>query len=253
MCRPGESRRLRREGCAPCLENQYQPIENNDKNCINCQTCDENSGSKEILKCSPTMNTQCKCRDGFVPNKKDPGSCKCAKGSELFKTEKKCVKCQEGYFNADAGMECKKWTDCGLMGVKIHGSSELDVVCNDNLGDSQISITPKLALSAVRVKQTTSSTSATVPTTFPPTSTSALGPSSTLQPYNDRSSGHVFALVPVLLLLLLLMSLSPLFCKKIVQNCKKKFTKADTPCHKPVEESGHSCHSSLVKSCQGQP
>ncbi|KAJ8360750.1 hypothetical protein SKAU_G00172750 [Synaphobranchus kaupii] len=62
--------------------------------------------------------------------------------------------------------------------------------------------------------------------------------------------GYAIAFPPVLLLILL----SPVIFKQIIvpfiQYNKKK---ADTPCRRPVEESGDSSHSSLVKSCQGQP
>ncbi|KAI1890808.1 hypothetical protein AGOR_G00157430 [Albula goreensis] len=257
-CPKGKKNAYNKEGCVPCPVDQYMDMPNYKQFCMNCRTCNEKTGSEIASRCTAIKNSECRCRQGFVPNEEDKSSCKCAAGSELVFKEKEptCVICQDGFFNDVAGKNCRKWSECGVNGVKISGSHKSDVECHSGPGDDHTPTISKPASALVQDEKHTTM-SVVIPTTsavFSSTasSTSTLSVSPTIQSGNDRLPGYVLALLPVLLLILVF----PLFCKKIVipsiQNFKEKLTTAAQPCRRPVEESGDS-RSSLVKSCQGRP
>ncbi|KAJ8258861.1 hypothetical protein COCON_G00178730 [Conger conger] len=249
ICKAGEMKEHNSGNCIPCLDLQYQSTPNKESFCRTCGTCFEEMGSELISKCTKTANTKCQCRKGFVP-KRGSSSCKCDKGSELDDTRKNCRRCPAGYFNTEAGKKCTPWTDCGKQGVKTNGSHQQNVVCHEGPWTSAPAREGKHLSAPVAVPMTPPLTATTpTPPAFPFTTSVSIR---TTRPpgHNSGFPGYTIAVPPVLLLILL----SPIICKKLIipfiQNYKKK---ADTPCRRPVEESGDSSRSSLVKSSLGQP
>ncbi|KAJ8260201.1 hypothetical protein GJAV_G00178250 [Gymnothorax javanicus] len=253
-CPAGQMIEYNSQKCVPCPSYGFQTKPNPETFCEHCRTCDEETGSMLLSKCTTTSNAKCKCREGFVAREEDNSSCRCDRGSALNATEKKCLRCPNGYFNPEAGKECRPWTDCGTRGVRIDGSHESDVVCHDDSETNRPYATKDPVSMPVTVATTPPVTTFPSPSITPTTSTSispSLSLSTTIPPVESSGFlGFAIAIPPLIILILL----CPIICKKIIspfmRNYKKK---ADTPCRKPIEESGESSRSSLVKSCQGQP
>ncbi|KAG7477572.1 hypothetical protein MATL_G00071090 [Megalops atlanticus] len=252
-CPSGQRRKYNSEKCEFCIEGlQYQPLPNQDF-CKNCLTCDDRKGSEIVSPCTRTTNTICRCRKGFVRRGKDESSCKCEKGSGLVKAGKECHKCPPGTFTSADDSICQKWTACGQRGEKTLGTSVSDAVCNEGPEDLWMSSAP--TPSPATTSTTTTATVANSATTSPAsTPASTRSPSATRKPINTSYS---IELTFYAIGLLLLMPLSALSCVRVVipgiRNYKRHIIRADMACRKPVEESGDSSRSSLVKSSQGRP
>ncbi|XP_071751357.1 uncharacterized protein LOC139908531 [Centroberyx gerrardi] len=247
--------------CEPCPDDQYQPVENDSQECLACTQCDEETGSEVESTCSKIRDTKCRCRPGFVNWENDPASCKCDKGSGLQNTGRssECHKCEDGFFSNNIDLSCRKWKEC-KSGVKYNGTKISDVVCSDELSrttpDAASPTTKSASLSthymsrAPDVKTQTQELPQHRPTAFIPglvVPTEDTGrPFTPNTPNNNEVSLLLaFGIVGLLILTMVTCKLNIIPC---IQSCKKPAVKAqESVCRRPVEESGDSSRSSLVK------
>ncbi|XP_029550687.1 tumor necrosis factor receptor superfamily member 4 isoform X1 [Salmo trutta] len=254
-CKKGERRsRSRRNSCEPCPDGNFQAVPNESQQCQPCSSCDENSGSEVISLCTKTSNAICQCRDGFTNSVKDSTICKCAMGSGLDKSGiiHKCRECEHGFFTTKKDSTCAKWREC-RSGVKNPGTTTSDVICNEESesdGKTLPSMQPTspsgsiqtVSKSLIQNQSQGSSRHPDVPTVTP----ALAGPKSSMPDY-----GKVMPLIGIVLLLTFL--LTAVTCNLVIIPCIKNYknpgvkTAQDSMCRRPVEESGDSSLSSLVK------
>ncbi|XP_015192376.1 tumor necrosis factor receptor superfamily member 4 isoform X2 [Lepisosteus oculatus] len=248
LCQPGEKRSYEQDGCVPCQDDRYQPKPNHSKTCLKCSVCNKNKGSEEVSPCTRTRNAICKCLPGFASRDSNNETCTCQKGYEMDAKEKSCVPCKDGFYSTD-GEKCIKWTECGTKQVRVEGSREADVVCGDDPSAPKSSPgTPVPGLSG----QSHSTDISTVGASSAP-GRSATTPRAGAA--SDFKLGLMLAFfISSLVLLVIVITTS---CKLVIWPCikkkKKLFINPDGSCRRPVEESGDSSRSSLVKSNQGKP
>ncbi|XP_035651880.1 tumor necrosis factor receptor superfamily member 4 isoform X2 [Oncorhynchus keta] len=254
-CKIGERiSRGKKEQCEPCPDENFQAVPNESLQCQPCYSCNESSGSEVISKCTKTSNAKCQCRGGFTNRDKDSTICKCAVGSGLDRSGiiLKCRECEHGFFTTDKDSTCAKWREC-KSGVKTSGTTMADVVCNEESesdGKTLPSMQPTspsgsiqtVSKSLIQNQSQGSSRHPDVPTLTP----AVTGPKSTTADY-----GQVMPLIGIVLLLTFL--LTAVTCNLVIIPCIKNYknpgvkTAQDSMCRRPVEESGDSSLSSLVK------
>ncbi|XP_041743455.1 tumor necrosis factor receptor superfamily member 4 isoform X1 [Coregonus clupeaformis] len=239
--------------CEPCPENHYQAVPNRSQNCVICTSCLNNS--ELISECTKTSDTTCQCRTGFIRRNDQSSICKCAKGSGLDPSGFKCSECQAGFFTTKIDSKCVNWREC-KSGVRIPGNSTSDVICNDN-SETEGKTLPSThttfpsgsiqTFSKSLIQSQGSSPHPNVPTFAPaPTIKVTKGPK-----FSTADFGQVMTLFGTVLLLTFL--LTAVTYKLVIIPCIKNHkkpavrTSQDSMCRRPVEESGDSSLSSLVK------
>ncbi|KAJ7998464.1 hypothetical protein DPEC_G00205210 [Dallia pectoralis] len=245
-CKEGERINLKSgKRCEPCPEKSFHKGPNNSQQCQPCTICRENSGSKVIKECSKTSNALCQCATGFVPRDTVSAICRCPEGSGLVSSD--CLPCQSGFFTATMDSTCVKWKEC-RSGVKIRGNNTSDVICNDDPESNGTKPTPIHPTPPTVSTQTVS----TLTTPHPNISSVAhLSAITTKAPKSTVKYEKVTLIVVVQLLTVLLTAVT---CKLIGNYCIKDYknptfqTAQESLCRKPVEESGDSSLSFLVKS-----
>ncbi|KTF91010.1 hypothetical protein cypCar_00028202 [Cyprinus carpio] len=108
-CPPGQRLNYNTKICEACPLEQYSSKPGTHFACQNCNKCEK--GSEELSACTPTSDTQCKCKTGFIPIyplKED--MCTCEKGSGIDERGI-CKKCQNGFFTDKHDSFCKKWRE----------------------------------------------------------------------------------------------------------------------------------------------
>ncbi|KAM4612564.1 uncharacterized protein ACJ7VT_010828 [Polymixia lowei] len=234
-----------------CPKAQYKLTENG--SCKPCTNCNEKSGSEVAEKCSTMSNTKCQCRQGFIQREANSATCKCNAGHILKRTGNllECHECPHGHFTSKKST-CVKWKECKTSGVKVNGTKNSDAICNEDL-DSR---TPAATLP----KSNKSASSTTHYTTrymshnmdhtkglhqLRTTDHSNVSPSSPKTDNMIMSFVLAFGIVGLLILI-------TVTCKWILIPSIKSYEKPaakpkDPECRSPVEESGDSSCSSLVK------
>ncbi|XP_066546807.1 tumor necrosis factor receptor superfamily member 4 [Amia ocellicauda] len=243
-CSPGYRKVYTKDNCEKCPKGQYQPNHTTSYNCITCSVCNIKSGSREVSQCTDKADAKCECHEGFVSDDPMKETCKCEAGHVLNKEGNTCKRCPDGHFTS-AG-ECVKWTNCGERGVKTPGSGTADAICHDDWVQPPSSSTASLS-------PPRNSTSMPAPGPTSATSTTPARAHSTEAPAAYKLDMTVALFVGCIVLLIIMMASS---CKLFIWPCLRKRTsigKKDNKCSRPVEESGDSSRSSLVKSSQGIP
>ncbi|XP_024294041.1 tumor necrosis factor receptor superfamily member 10C-like isoform X1 [Oncorhynchus tshawytscha] len=253
-CKKGEmiSRRKGRF-CDPCPERQYQAGPNRSQRCEPCTDCLENS--ELISECTKTSNAICQCRTGFIRRNDESSLCKCAKGSGLDTSGLICRECKEGSFSTKMDSKCVKWREC-RSGVRILGSVTSDVTCNENSEPEGKALSSTHTTSPSGSIQTFSKSLIQSQRSSPHPDVPTLTPAPTIKvtkspKFSTADFGQVMTLVGIVLLLTFL--LTTVTCKLITIPCIKNHKKPavrksqDSMCRRPVEESGDSSFSSLVK------
>ncbi|XP_041749045.1 tumor necrosis factor receptor superfamily member 4 [Coregonus clupeaformis] len=257
QCKKGEriSRsRHNKELCEPCPDESFQAVPNESQQCQPCHSCVEDTGSEVISKCSKTSDVICQCRRGFTNRVKDSSRCKCATGSGLDTSGiiPVCRECEHGFFTTGMDSTCAKWREC-RSGVKIPGTTMSDVICNEESepeGKTLPSMQPTspsgsiqtLSKSLIQNQSQGSSPHPNVPTVTP----ALTGHKSSTADYSQ-----VMTLIGIVLLLTFLLTAVTynLVIIPCINNYKNPVvrTAQDSMCRRPVEESGDSSLSSLVK------
>uniref|UniRef100_A0A4W5PRK2 Si:ch73-361p23.3 n=1 Tax=Hucho hucho TaxID=62062 RepID=A0A4W5PRK2_9TELE len=254
-CKIGERISLSRrnkEQCEPCPDGYFQAVPNESQKCQPCNSCNEKSWSEVKSKCSKTSNAVCQCRGGFTNRDKDSTICKCAVGSGLNTSGiiPACRECEHGFFTANIDSTCAKWRECN-SGVKNPGNTTSDVICNEESDGKTLPsmqpTSPSGSIQAVSKSLIQNQSQGSSPHPDVPTVTPALtGPKSSTADY-----GQVMTLIGIVLLLTFL--LTAVTCNLVIIPCIKNYknpavrTAQGSMCRKPVEESGDSSLSSLVK------
>ncbi|XP_028969917.1 tumor necrosis factor receptor superfamily member 10C isoform X2 [Esox lucius] len=249
-CKEGERMSRQNRGCEPCPENYFSNRPNDSQQCQPCTKCKVDRGSKVVINCSKTSDTICQCRSGFISRDSVSSICKCPEGSGLEQSgsEKVCHPCPQGSFTARYDSECVPWKTC-RSGVKTVGNKTSDVICNDDPESNGTKFPPIHPTSPTASPQTVSTMTTPHPTaaSVTPVITSE-GPKA---PKSTENYENVITLIGVVLLLTVL--LTAVTCKLIIIPCIKDYknptiiTAQESLCRKPVEESGDSSLSSLVK------
>ncbi|XP_034724741.1 tumor necrosis factor receptor superfamily member 1B isoform X2 [Etheostoma cragini] len=238
-----------RYGCEFCPEGNYQPVENESQYCKPCTRCDDKKGSVVKEECTKVSNRKCQCRGEFVPSESDFSICKCDVGFGLNNNE--CSKCDDGYFNTQINLPCKKWKEC-KSGVKIPGTRTSNVICNPALkpGDTtpptseknvslitrSTSKDPLEGAHTQRMHSTITTAAATAharPSRDPPSDT-----------------GNYIGMTLLIFGIIGLLVLTAVTCKLHITAQPAVLPKNDSLCRRPVEESGDGSLSSL-KLCPG--
>ncbi|XP_013989210.1 tumor necrosis factor receptor superfamily member 10C [Salmo salar] len=252
-CKKGEMISRRKEGlCDPCPERQYQAGPNRSQQCEPCTFCLENS--EFISECTKTSNAICQCRTGFIRRNDESSICKCAKGSGLDTSGLICRECEEGSFTTKLDSKCVKWREC-RSGVRIPGNATSDVICNDNSEPEGKTLSSTHTTSSGSI-QTFSKSLIQSQRSSPHPDVPTLTPAPTIKvtkspKFSTADFGQVMTLMGTVLLLTFL--LTTVTCKLIIIPCIKNHkkpavrTSQDSMCRRPVEESGDSSSSSLVK------
>ncbi|XP_029908119.1 tumor necrosis factor receptor superfamily member 4 [Myripristis murdjan] len=247
--------------CESCPHDQYQDEENLTNNCRPCTRCNPERGSEEELRCLKTRDTKCRCRQGFIPFAKDFTICKCNRGFGLIKKGNipECRECEDGFFNKDVSdLPCRKWAEC-KTGVKVNGTKTSDVICNVKSSSSS----PVMVPTTTNKRDTLSTHYTSRPPNVnkpsqvsPPTSSTTSTPllsvitKTTRRPFTpttDNSGMSVlfaFGIVGLLILVTVTCKLNIIPC---IQSYKKQKGRRSELVSRPVEESGDSSNSSLVK------
>ncbi|XP_053171512.1 uncharacterized protein si:ch73-361p23.3 [Scomber japonicus] len=255
--------RVKANDCEACPNGHFQPVENKSKRCQVCTVCDKKAGIT-VRECTALTNTECKCRDGFLPWVNDPTSCYCPNGSGLNGEE--CSKCENGYFSQTIDSRCQKWKEC-KSGVSVSGTDTSDVICKSDT-DSTTAPTSNKITSGIKhllsqrphegaktqeINQgpTTTTTASTTTTTATLTSTSSTKVNPGHPPDTDNHIGMTLLIFGIIGLLVL----TAVTCKLHITLCEQRKPAVQTNdplCRRPVEESGDDSLSSL-KLNPGEP
>ncbi|XP_024294048.1 tumor necrosis factor receptor superfamily member 1B-like isoform X2 [Oncorhynchus tshawytscha] len=211
--------------------------------------------SELISECTKTSNAICQCRTGFIRRNDESSLCKCAKGSGLDTSGLICRECKEGSFSTKMDSKCVKWREC-RSGVRILGSVTSDVTCNENSEPEGKALSSTHTTSPSGSIQTFSKSLIQSQRSSPHPDVPTLTPAPTIKvtkspKFSTADFGQVMTLVGIVLLLTFL--LTTVTCKLITIPCIKNHKKPavrksqDSMCRRPVEESGDSSFSSLVK------
>lgn len=253
-CSEGQRIELGKLKCITCPEMTYQSKPNYSNDCQPCTKCKSKFWSMKVKECSRTHDTICKCTKGFVSMDEKYSACKCNTGSGLNHIpEMTCQKCEDGFFTSEKNKACVKWKECKKSGIKVNGTTTSDVVCNDESESKTLPIlspTPPLATETMPPITQTQRETLPLGVTSP-----AFTP--TITPDTDHRFG-ILALISTSCFGLALLPLACLIYKctvcLCVQNYKRPLIKATQDSwRRPVEESGDSNLSSLVKSSTGDP
>ncbi|XP_056109708.1 tumor necrosis factor receptor superfamily member 9 [Rhinichthys klamathensis goyatoka] len=217
--------------CVACQENRYNPKSGPNVHCKLCSEC--GNGSKVVVKCTPTTDIRCQCKEGFTPINQKKENCVCKKGSEVDKRGETCSECRKGYFSDKDDSTCQKWREC-KSGIEILGTSTSDAVCKNP--SEEVTEAPKVYATSLK---TTSLKTTTISSAAPSRTTAS-------SPTKDRF--YSLWLVMLCAGILLLSGLLYHKCKVTycIHNRKKVDSRKDSVCRKPVEESGEKCLSLLV-------
>uniref|UniRef100_A0A8C2KM74 Si:ch73-361p23.3 n=1 Tax=Cyprinus carpio TaxID=7962 RepID=A0A8C2KM74_CYPCA len=149
-CPPGQRLNYNTKICEACPLEQYSSKPGTHFACQNCNKCEK--GSEELSACTPTSDTQCKCKTGFIPIyplKED--MCTCEKGSGIDERGI-CKKCQNGFFTDKHDSFCKKWREC-KSGINIQGTTTSDAVCKN--ASEEVTEAPKAHTTSTATSTTT--------------------------------------------------------------------------------------------------
>ncbi|KAK0135908.1 Tumor necrosis factor receptor superfamily member 4 [Merluccius polli] len=118
--------------CEECPDDQYQPKENDSKQCETCTICSRKSGSAIQSICTKTSDTVCQCRQGFSPREEDSATCKCEVGSgKKMNVPPECRTCENGFYSSKIDSPCLAWTKCKQNKVRFTGNNTSDAVCDE--------------------------------------------------------------------------------------------------------------------------
>uniref|UniRef100_A0A4W5P3I1 Si:ch73-361p23.3 n=1 Tax=Hucho hucho TaxID=62062 RepID=A0A4W5P3I1_9TELE len=252
-CKKGEMINIRNGRlCDPCRENHYQAVPNRSQKCELCTSCRENS--ELISKCTKTSNTICQCRTGFIRRDVESSICKCDEGSGVDTSGLICRECKNGSFTTKMDSKCVKWREC-RSGVRIPGNATSDVICNDNSEPEGKTLPSTHTTSPSGSIQTFSKSLIQSQRSSPHPDVPTLAPAPTIKvtkspKFSTADFGQVMTLMGTVLLLTFL--LTTVTCKLVIIPCIKNHKKpavrtSQDSCRRPVEESGDSSFSSLVK------
>ncbi|KAL0978731.1 hypothetical protein UPYG_G00174410 [Umbra pygmaea] len=252
-CKKGERRRQNK--CEECPDSSFQDTPSESRHCSPCTSCKKDKGSEFKTPCLKTTDATCQCRSGFRPMDSASSMCKCHIGSGLDQSGNICQPCKDGFFTTTPDSKCVKWQEC-RNGVKIPGSNTSDVVCKNEAEFIHPTSTSG-TIRTVSIQQTQGltqqPTTQYVSTTQVQTQGSAVTPAPTTTTRSDvQSYNNVKTLIGVVLLFTIL--LIAVICSPVVIFCIKDYKKPtiktakDSLCRRPVEESGDSSLSSIVKS-----
>lgn len=221
-CSAGQRLNYNTNKCEKCPANQFSLSPGISHVCQNCNTC--RRGSIVFKACTPTSDTQCKCKEGFTPiNRFSEEICVCEKGSGIDERGI-CRKCEPGYFTDKRGSVCKRWREC-QSGVKDPGTTTSDASCKN--ASEEVTEPPKA--------HTTTTTT---------TSTTTVSSSINTKEDSIYALWLVMASASIILLAgLLYRKCKVTYC---IHNHKKVDFRKESVCRKPVEESGEKCQSLLV-------
>ncbi|XP_046881089.1 tumor necrosis factor receptor superfamily member 9 isoform X2 [Hypomesus transpacificus] len=236
-----------KKGCADCTEKTFQPTPNDSQFCKACTLCNNKHWSVEVKKCTRIMDTTCECQDGFVPTNDKSSACKCEKGSGVnhVKGQPICRKCENGFFTSEKDNYCVEWKKCS-SGVRVNGSKTSDVVCNNNSEIQEFRIPPTAPPSPLTIQTRFSER--------PPLELTSPTFISTPSKNENGTLPSTLSLIFGLTLLVLVFLTYKFTITPCVESYKLPIVKtAQDSCRRPVEESGDSNLSSLVKSGAEEP
>ncbi|XP_069004240.1 tumor necrosis factor receptor superfamily member 4 [Embiotoca jacksoni] len=240
-------------GCEPCTEGYYQPVENDSQQCKPCTVCYNKMGSVAEQSCTKTTNTKCQCRGKSVPGEQDSSTCKCKEGFGLKEGE--CEECEDGYFNKVINMPCQKWKDCKSAGVKVNGTKTSDVICDELKTITHMITTSTMSKIVSLTRLTTHRPRGGAQTQKMHTVTTTAAPKQTIwreetlpsAPSNVGNHNGVTLVIGVLVFIGLLVLTAVTCWLHNTSSWQKKTTvqTTDSFYRRPVEESGDGSASSL--------
>ncbi|KAM6216240.1 tumor necrosis factor receptor superfamily member 3 [Rhynchocyon petersi] len=154
--------------CSPCTKNSYNKHWNYLTNCQLCRPCDPVMGFEEVMPCTTTQETQCRCQPGMFCAFRDSECTHCEQlspcppGTEAQRegqrslraegrkevlvagsrehgedkeTDNTCVPCKAGYFQntTSPSARCQPHTRCEDQGLveEAPGTAQNDTRCRD--------------------------------------------------------------------------------------------------------------------------
>ncbi|XP_006891419.1 PREDICTED: tumor necrosis factor receptor superfamily member 3 [Elephantulus edwardii] len=151
-CPPGQyvksqCSRSRDTICASCSPNSYNNHWNYLTKCQMCRPCDQVMGFEEVMPCTSTQDTQCRCQPGMfcTHGSSECTQCEplshCPPGTEVEakggdrETNNNCVPCKAGYFQntSSPSAHCQPHTRCEDQGLveAAPGTAQNDTSCKD--------------------------------------------------------------------------------------------------------------------------
>ncbi|XP_034023461.1 tumor necrosis factor receptor superfamily member 4 [Thalassophryne amazonica] len=230
--------------CEVCPDGHYQPEENGSQACKTCTVCNIGSGSEVKEPCTKTTDAKCQCRGQFVKREDNFVTCQCNPGFGL--QPEGCVPCEHGYFSPKINSHCLKWKNCSSAGVKVPGSSTSNVVCNKEVKRNML-FNPSTTLSTTSHPRDEGAQTQEHLQRGPTTARAATAKND-VQPATPNTHSN-FGVVLLIIGIVGLLALTAVTCKHAIIPCMQTYSKpAVKPVErKPIEESGDSNRSSLIK------